>query len=162
MELSADQLKKVREWAANGQSLSDIQKHMEQDFDLHMTYMQMRFMLDDYEVVFASPKVAPAKAVTQPQSNAQPDAAAADGAVVQEAQETELAGGVTVDVDRLNRPGAVASGSVTFSDGVRAKWYLDQTGRLGLDGVDKTYRPTPEDVQDFQTELQGILQKKGY
>jgi hypothetical protein len=45
---------------------------------------------------------------------------------------------------------------------VKAKWYLDQMGRLGLEGVDKGYRPATEDVQDFQMQLQKILQKKGY
>jgi hypothetical protein len=127
-----------------------------------MTYMQMRFMLDDYEVVFASPKAAPAKAAEEKSAVPIEEGEVAPEDVVPEAGETELAGGVTVDVDRLNRPGAVMSGSVTFSDGVKAKWYLDQTGRLGLDGVDKSYRPAPEDIQDFQTELQRIIQKKGY
>ena len=35
-----------------------------------------------------------------------------------------------VEVDALTIPGTFASGAVTFSDGTKAKWYLDQQGRL--------------------------------
>lgn len=160
MELSADQLKKLSAWAAEGQSLSGIQKRMEDEFNLRMTYMQLRFLLDDYSIDVANvPTPAPRKPVETQDSAAD---APIDAATPEAAQDMELAGGVTVEVDLINRPGSVISGDVTFSDGIKAKWYLDQMGRLGLDGVDKTYRPAPEDVQDFQTELQKILQKKGY
>jgi hypothetical protein len=54
------------------------------------------------------------------------------------------------------------SGSVTFSDGVRAQWSLDQTGRLGLAGVKPGYRPNQTDVQEFQLALQKELAKQGF
>lgn len=165
MELSADKLTKLRAWAAEGQSLSGIQKRMEDEFDLRMTYMQLRFLLDDYSIDITN---APTKAQAPKITNA-PLPADASGQNSEDQhdekaplQETELAGGVTVEVDPINRPGSILSGGVTFSDGIKAKWYLDQTGRLGLDGVDKGYRPAPEDIQDFQTELHKILQKKGF
>jgi hypothetical protein len=164
MELSADQLKKLSAWAAEGQSLSGIQKRMEDEFNLRMTYMQLRFLLDDYSIEVANaPAQEPKKPLAPAPAESKTQEPAADiPAEPQSAQDMELAGGVTVEVDRINRPGSVLSGDVTFSDGIKAKWYLDQMGRLGLDGVDKNYRPAPEDVQDFQTELQKILQKKGY
>jgi hypothetical protein len=163
MKLTSGQLNKVREWAAGGASISEIQKRMESDFDLRMTYMELRFLLDDYSIEIGT--------TTPPARNDEPmpDAAAetaseASGAETAsvEAQDAELAGGVTVDADPIARPGALLSGGVVFSDGVKARWSLDQYGRLGLDGVDKSYRPSDEDVRDFQSELQRILQKKGY
>ena len=42
--------------------------------------------------------------------------------------------GVRVEVDTVTPPGAMAGGSVTFSDGQNKKWTLDQFGRLGLSG----------------------------
>ena len=72
------------------------------------------------------------------------------------------AGGVTLDVDRIVRPGAVVSGNVTFSDGVAGKWALDQMGRLMLEMPQKGYQPSPADVQSFQRQLQAQLQRHGY
>ena len=71
-------------------------------------------------------------------------------------------GAVKVEVDRLIKPGALVSGSVVFSDGVKAQWSLDQYGRLGLAGAKPGYRPSPADVQEFQQALQKELAKQGY
>ncbi len=71
-------------------------------------------------------------------------------------------GTLTLEVDRIMRPGTVVSGSVTFSDGVSGKWGLDQYGRLMLDTGQKGYQPSAADVQTFQRELQMQLQRQGY
>ena len=71
-------------------------------------------------------------------------------------------GSVKVEVDRLVRPGAVVSGSVTFSDGTAGKWALDQYGRLMLDTGKKGYQPSAGDVQIFQRELSTQLQRHGF
>jgi hypothetical protein len=68
---------------------------------------------------------------------------------------------VSVSLDELAVPGAVVSGKVTFSDGQRAMWYLDQMGRLGLDPDVAGYRPAREDVGDFQRQLSVLLRKSG-
>jgi len=72
------------------------------------------------------------------------------------------AGNVTVEIDRITRPGTVVSGAVTFSDGVSGKWALDQYGRLMLDTGTPGYKPSQADVQDFQRELQMQLQRHGF
>jgi len=69
---------------------------------------------------------------------------------------------VKVEVDRIVRPGAVVSGSVTFSDGVAGKWAMDQYGRLMLEMSRKGYQPSAADVQVFQRELSRALQRHGY
>ncbi|MES2696854.1 MAG: hypothetical protein V4773_25525 [Verrucomicrobiota bacterium] len=71
---------------------------------------------------------------------------------------------VTVDVDKVTlTPGALASGSVTFSDGVTAKWIVDQYGRPGFTEVSQPgYRPTPADGQAFMQELSRSLQQRGF
>jgi len=72
------------------------------------------------------------------------------------------AGGVTLEIDRIVRPGFAISGTVTFSDGVSGKWALDQYGRLMLDTGQPGYKPSMPDVQAFQRELQMQLQRHGY
>ena len=60
------------------------------------------------------------------------------------------------------RPGSLVSGTVRFSDGVSLGWQLSASGQLGLiPGEDPEYRPDPEDVQSFQTQLEEVLRKKG-
>ena len=60
------------------------------------------------------------------------------------------------------RPGALASGKVTFSDAKSADWYLDQTGRLGLVPKEQGYKPSQDDLMDFQMELQNELARLGF
>ncbi len=77
-------------------------------------------------------------------------------------QGTAAPGGISVKVDQLARPGAIASGSVTFSDGQSAGWYLDELGRLGLVPEKNGYRPPSADLQQFQATLETELSKLGY
>mgnify|MGYP001573604690 CR=1 FL=1 len=71
---------------------------------------------------------------------------------------------VSVSVDKVSLiPGALASGSVTFSDGVTGNWVVDQYGRPGFTKVSQEgYRPTPADAQAFMQQLSAALQKQGY
>ena len=64
-------------------------------------------------------------------------------------------------MDPLAPPGAIACGSVVFSDGTAGKWVLDQMGRLGLSGLPEGYRPPPEDGAQFQAKLVAALRAKG-
>ena len=74
---------------------------------------------------------------------------------------TPPASDLTVEVDALTIPGTFASGAVTFSDGTKAKWYLDQLGRLGLADVPPGYRPSPGDAALFQSRLVEALRARG-
>lgn len=71
---------------------------------------------------------------------------------------------VSVAVDKVTLiPGALASGTVTFSDGVTGKWIVDQYGRPGFTEVSQPgYRPTPGDAQAFMRELSLALQQRGF
>jgi hypothetical protein len=63
--------------------------------------------------------------------------------------------------DELIVPGALVSGTATFSDGMTAKWFLDQTGRLSLKAEQPGYQPPQADVPKFQQGLEKILVKMG-
>ena len=84
---------------------------------------------------------------------------------LEEGMEDLPAGGViTVEVDKVTLiPGALASGTVTFSDGVTGKWVVDQYGRPGFTEVSQpNYRPSPADGQAFMRELSAQLQRRGF
>ena len=59
-------------------------------------------------------------------------------------------------------PGALASGSVTFSDGVTGKWIVDNQGRPGFTQISQAdYRPSAADAQSFMQELSRAFQARG-
>ena len=165
MNLDDAQKSRVAAWIKEGLKLSDIQKRLAEELHLHLTYMEVRLLVDDLKLV---PKdIEPAK--TLEVGNKPLGAAAAaplGGKPIQpkssKEQPAAMTAGVSVVVDQIARPGAVVSGSVTFSDGNKAEWYLDQLGRLGVVPKQQGYKPSPADVQEFQTELQNELAKIGF
>jgi hypothetical protein len=147
----------VARWIEEGLTLSQIQDRLATEFGVRLKYMEARLLVDDLKLM-PKEKERPVepKAATEV-----PDANADSGDDSDLAGATGAGGGVKVSVDTLARPGAIVSGSVTFSDGKSAKWYLDQTGRLGLAG-DPGYRPPTADLQEFQSKLDRELQKLGF
>lgn len=60
-------------------------------------------------------------------------------------------------MDPVTRPGMLVNGSVTFSDGQKATWGLDQLGRVALQPETSGYRPSDNDRIEFQSALQKQL-----
>jgi len=161
MTLDETQRKKVAEWIANGMKLSEIQNRLLSELGVRMTYMDVRFLVDDLKL---TPKdVEPPKPIVPVATpTAAPPQKAAGGLKLEDAPVPENSvSGVSVSVDQLARPGAVVSGKVTFTDGKKADWYIDQTGRLGLAPQEAGYRPPASDVQQFQIALEAELSKMG-
>ena len=153
MKLDEPQRAQVAQWIEQGLKLSEIQNKLASDLHLSMTYMDVRFLIDDLKLRPKDPVVvAPVAPVAPP---------AAAPAAVPAGEAAPLGGAVSVTVDHLAQPGTMVSGRVTFSDGKSAGWHLDQMGRLGLVAEDKTYRPPPADIAEFQTQLQNELAKLG-
>jgi len=162
MKLDEAQRKSVTGWIADGLKLSDIQSRLGSELGLNLTYMEVRFLVDDLKLTPKDPE-RPKAAETVLAAAAQPSASAAAlaASAAEPAPASAAGGGVTVSVDQVTRPGAVVSGKVTFSDGVKADWHLDQTGRLGLSAQQPGYRPAAADVQQFQAALELELSKQG-
>jgi hypothetical protein len=182
MELSQQQREAVSQWVAAGESLASVQRRLREEFSISMTYMEVRFLVDDLGLELKTPEkpkpaTPPGALAANPPAPADPLAPVPAGAdalpsdpdaefaedLADELAQSDVpaGGGVKVDVDRIVRPGAVVSGSVTFSDGKSAKWALDQTGRLMLDGG-AGYKPSQDDIRAFQQELSMQLQRHGY
>jgi hypothetical protein len=188
MTLTPEQKQTVAAWVTAGDNLSAIQKKLSEHFKISMTYMDVRFLVDDLDLALkdAAPKV-DASDVSKPQPKAKTPPPAApkagagpavadqevpddldDGEIADGANgfpdEPEALGNVVVEVNKVNLiPGALASGTVTFSDGVTADWIVDNQGRPGFTKVSQPgYRPTPADGQAFMEQLSAALQKQGY
>ncbi len=165
MELSEIQQGAVREWVSEGAGLSEIQRRLESEFGMNLTFMDVRFLVIDLGLEIrdrkasTSPKMPPA----EPQQDGNGPEEAED-MVFQEEPPVDGAGlaGVSIELDRITQPGAVVSGTVTFSDGVTASWMLDQLGRLALQSAQQGYTPSEQDVQAFQVEIQKALARHGF
>lgn len=158
MSLTDEQKTKVAAWIEEGLKPSDVQSRLESEFGLRVTYMDVRFLIDDLKLMPKDPAPPeppkPAETPVVPAPDAAPAAAPlADAGAAQP--------GVKVKVDELTRPGSVVSGRVTFTDGQVAEWYLDQTGRLGMVPPSPGYRPPENDVAEFQIVLEQELAKLG-
>jgi hypothetical protein len=168
MSLTPEQTATVASWVSAGDNLSEIQKKLREHFSIALTYMDVRFLVDDLDLHL---KDAPQKADANDVSKAQPAPAPKPSPAAGQPAEDDLAegavpphgGGVTVDVDKITLlPNALASGKVTFSDGVTGKWIIDHQGRPGFTEISKPgYRPTPTDAQDFMRQLEAELQRRG-
>jgi len=193
MSLTPDQKQAVASWVAAGDNLSVVQQKLREQFQLSLTYRDVRFLVDDLDLTLKdpAPKV-DASDVTKAQPPAPKAAtgekkgfldkakeklglgkadAAADDELPPEDEYADEAddlppaglGGVTVEVDKVTLiPGALASGTVTFSDGVTGKWIVDHQGRPGFTQVSQPgYRPSPADAQSFMQELSRAFQARG-
>jgi len=205
MSLTPEQKQAVETWVAAGDNLSTIQKKLIEQFKVSMTYMDVRFLVDDLNLALKdrAPKVDASDVSKTPV--ARPAAAAAEKTVEKKGlldrakeklglgktedaraaleddelppeeypeeeefpEDEAIPSGptsVSLTVDKITLlPGALASGTVTFSDGVTGKWVVDNYGRPGFTEISKPgYRPNPADAQAFMQQLTQALQKRGF
>jgi hypothetical protein len=157
MNLTEEQRQRVTAWVLQGAKLSEIQTRLAEEFKIKLTYMEVRFLVDDLKLKLKDPE--PPKVAAPP---AEPPKPAEEKKSPLAAESAPASGKVSVGVDQIARPGAVVSGKVTFSDGQTADWHLDQTGRLGVVPAKQGYKPTAADVQQFQAALQSELTRMGF
>ncbi len=173
MTVSEEQRNAITTWLKDGASLADVQRRLKDEFDIVMTYMDVRLLVIDIGAeVQDKPEPEPKKKTPAPATES--GAATGDELHTQSGQTDEadpgmsesssdqIGGKVAVSVDRLVVPGAMVSGNVTFSDGVNARWMIDRMGRFGLEPDVDGYQPVDEDMQQFQLELREELQRMGY
>lgn len=150
MDLTKEQKQQVERWVGEGLSLSDVQRRIQEEFGVKLTYMDTRFLVDELAIPLAEPEDKPdvAEVVQDLES-------------VEGGDDSSSPSGVSVEVDTVTRPGAMVSGSARFSDGGKAGWMVDQYGRLGLVPETEGYQPPAEDIAEFQAALQDELRKMG-
>ncbi|HAV62251.1 MAG TPA: hypothetical protein DCY13_07775 [Verrucomicrobiales bacterium] len=166
MNLDQNQKQKVATWLQQGLKLSEVQRKLQEEFNLRLTYMEVKFLVSDLDLKPKDPEPEkPAEpAGQQAEKGAGPgeDDVEDDDGLADDDQPAPGAGGVKVTMDQIARPGAMVSGKVTFANGKMCEWILDQMGRLGVVPAPDGYKPSPADLQEFQLALEGELRKSGF
>jgi hypothetical protein len=173
MTVSEEQRNAITTWLNEGASLADVQHKLKDEFDIVMTYMDVRLLVIDIGAeVQDKPEPKPKKKTPAPTTESgatdREELNTRSGQIdeadpgMSESSSEQIGGKVAVSVDRLVVPGAMVSGNVTFSDGVNARWMIDRMGRFGLEPDVDGYQPADDDMQQFQLELRDQLQRMGY
>ena len=142
-QLTTEQVDAIKSWSTAGDQMATIQKRIEEEFGLSVTYMDTRFLILDLGIELRK---------EEPEEES-PD----PGPEVLE--EPAAPGGVAVVLDEITKPGAMVSGRITFSDGEKGLWWIDSTGRPGLDTDTAGYRPSETDLMSFESELRRLLEQ---
>ena len=173
MQLDENQKKTVGGWVEEGLDLSAIQSRLESEMDIRMTYMDVRFLVGDLELTPKDEEPEPEETESEEETAATP----ADGPTPENpfpapenlmgkasspaddssANDADDDGEVSVTVSPVTQPGVMASGSVTFSDGVKCEWHVDQYGQPALVPPSDGYRPPEADMAKFGQKLQKEL-----
>nr|MBR9812218.1 hypothetical protein [bacterium] len=148
-DLSSEQVEMVKKWVAEGAQMADLQKRLKDDFGFNVTYMDTRFLSLDLALNFqvVEEESEGPNDIENPEAQEEVDL----GPLVQDEE------AVTVTLDQVARPGAMVSGTVTFSDGMKALWLIDEMGRPSIDPDQPGYQPSEADLVSFQAELKGLL-----
>jgi hypothetical protein len=170
MLISEEQRNSIRKWLQDGDSLADVQKKLKDEYQLTMTYMDVRLLvLEIGAEVQEEPEPEPTPPAPPPAAQDAPPSRPGPWAQPPAAQDAPADAAaapaepnVSLSIDRVVVPGAMVSGDVTFSDGVTAHWMIDRMGRFGLEPSVEGYQPSEMDLQIFQAELRAELQRKGY
>ena len=145
--LTTEQKRFLENCVRVGMSVSRMQDAYNKEYKTNLTYMDIRCLVADLDLDLNESATSQAKE--------KEDSKEVEG----QKEATGNPGKVTVSLDKVARPGVLFSGNVTFSDNMKAAWQLDSLGRLGLVPTQKGYRPSKEDLQEFQSAIQAEVQK---
>lgn len=159
MNLTDQQKETVKKWVAEGKGVSEIQRLLSSEFGIDMMYIDVRFLIDDIgaQIPSSGENAADSAQEASPVDAEGPQSGSAGENEAQVENPRESSGGVRVTVSPIQRPGAVMSGDVVFSDGGMAEWVLDNSGRLGLNPSTPGYTPPQSDLPEFQQKLREAL-----
>ena len=159
MNLTDQQKETVKKWVAEGKGVSEIQRLLSSEFGIDMMYIDVRFLIDDIgaQIPSSGENAADSAQEASPVDAEGPQSGSAGENEAQAENSGESSGGVRVTVSPIQRPGAVMSGDVVFSDGGMAEWVLDNSGRLGLFSSTPGYTPPQSDLPEFQQKLREAL-----
>ena len=158
-----------------GHNLSKIQDMLAEQ-GVKMTFMELRLIASEIETSFwqqaePAPEPAPEEkksaqdavpaddadnfpAEDVPAEEPLPQEDAAQGEAPADGEATPR-GRTTVTLDQVQRPGFVATGTVSFGSGAKGLWGLDQYGRPRVEPTEG--KPDQQDIQEFQVELQRLF-----
>lgn len=173
MELSQEQKETVKTWVEQkGLTPAEVQKKIAAEFNIHFTYLEIRLLISELDCTLKDREPhtdkqlktapGPSKDASLPLTGDETDpeespTMPSDGSGDQGSSE------VRVTLDKITRPGAAISGSVTFSNGVTTQWQIDAVHhQLAIIPSKGGARPSNEELAQFQVALQQELRRHGY
>ena len=172
----------IREKLNEGLSLSDVQKLLDSEYGMKMTYFELRMIVSTLDINWSNqekkhtpvitPSPAPEPPKQAPQQQNAPKAVANpapldddddnnDNESDDDDSDSSDNSGTQITMDDVPIPGAVMSGHVVFASGASGKWVFNRMGQLGLAELDEgSEKPSQEDLMLFQQELQAMMQAK--
>ena len=66
MTLTDEQKANVATWLESGAGLSDVQKRLREEFEVSLTYLETRFLVDDLKISIKDPEPEPAPVENTP------------------------------------------------------------------------------------------------
>jgi len=147
--MNAERDRFIKEKLDQGISLSEVQKLLDSELGIRMTYLDLRLLAADLEVNWDKQ----VKAKTEDEM---------DISKIPPPEDENAEPRTKVTVSKLARPGMAMSGDVEFLSGAKGEWFLDNYGRLGFNPAPGSSQPTEDDLADFQQELQSKLSGGGY
>ncbi|MFA6817263.1 MAG: hypothetical protein WCS73_13330 [Lentisphaeria bacterium] len=162
----------IMEHLNKGDSLSDVQKMLVDEYKMKITYFDLRMLASDLMIDWHKqdkPEPVKPKEEETPVSETLDDdgldmetgenLAEDDDEIPEDEMDDDdgIGGSVSIEVNKLVRPGAAVSGDVVFPSGSKGSWYVDNMGRLGLDLAEGSSKPTQKDIAAFQKELPKAL-----
>ena len=169
MTLTDAQKAQVGAWLREGLPLAEVQNRLARELGASLTYLELKLLVSelkvlpkDREATAAPVNLGAAPNPTAPARPAPTAPAPASPRPPAASPPPPTPTAVSVAVDNVTRPGAMVSGSVTFTDGQRAAWYVDEMGRLSVAASQPGYRPPPGDMQQFQMALEQELARSGF
>ena len=133
-----------------GIKLGDIQKLLEHELNVPMTYLDLRLLASELEEVDWEKQEPPA-----PPADEEVDLSA-----VEEEKTAPPSDTVQVTVSKLARPDAAMSGNYECPSGAKGEWMIDNFGRPGLIPAPDSPKPTAEEMRQFQEALVNKLQNR--
>ena len=124
----------------DGENLSNVQKILQSEYTYSITFLELRLLASELDDIDWK------KGEEIKEKESEED---------DKPEEKDVTGKIIVEISKIQRPGIALSGNVKFASGASADWILDQMGQLGFEKSDG--EPTPEDIQEFQQELQKTL-----
>src|SRR5688572_27936460 len=106
MNLNEEQKKRVSGWITEGLKLSDIQRRLDKEFGLKLTYLETRLLIDELKLV--STDLAPPPHPNYLTSAAPPPIGQKDASA--------SSAGLTVAADTVTLPDALVSVTLSFRD----------------------------------------------
>ncbi|OIO58989.1 MAG: hypothetical protein COZ46_04015 [Verrucomicrobia bacterium CG_4_10_14_3_um_filter_43_23] len=159
MNLTKKQKQQIVEWVKEGNDVSSIQNLIHKNWEISLTHMDVRFIIDDLDLNLEDHAHKSVRAEdVEDHSGHTPIPFPG----VSKEESMDVSGGVEITVDDVQRPGTILSGAVTFTDGNTCTWQLDELGRLGLIPPYTGYEPHQSDINHFQQLIQAELEKMGF